>query len=221
MLERISRRNFSVQVPFTPLPLAGKSLTLAVTPFYMFNSFPSGDGVQSSSSPGLRLLVRSEGLTLPLGFILRPGFAVNHIWDGLQEDMTDFQSELALTRRVGDMEIAVEYGLASRFLSRGFWVEGTHTRNLSVTGTYQRGREISLRLRMIMDNDLKPDTLTWNGQVHLPWDLRLSSFVIYYIRGERFQTVEVFLEKVVKRKLKIQGGYSFALKKFFFKLLLV
>ena len=221
MLEKISRRNFSVQVPFTPLHLAGDSLTLAVTPFYMFNSFPSGAGIQSSSSPGIRMLVHSAGLKLPLGFVLRPGFAVNHIWDGLQDDMTDFQSELALTRRMGEVEFAVEYGLASRFLSRGFWVEGTHTRNLSVTGTYRTRRDVNLRLRMIMDNDLKPDTLTWNGQIRLPWDLRLSSFVIYYIRGERFQTVEVFLEKVVKRKLKIQGGYSFALKKFFFKLLLV
>ncbi|HDP95833.1 MAG TPA: hypothetical protein ENN40_10810 [Candidatus Aminicenantes bacterium] len=221
MLEKTNRRNSSVQVPLTPIHLLEKNLSLAITPFYLFNSFPSGEETQTSSSPGIRLLARSRGLRLPLGFELRPSLAVHHIWDGLQEDMTDFQTDLVLGRRVGGVDLTAEYGLASRFRSRGFWVEGTHTRNLSFAGTFQLHKDTSLRLRMILDNDLKPETLTWNGRVRLPWNLQFSSFVIYYIRGERFQTLELFVEKVFKHKLKIQGGYSLALRKFFIKLLLV
>jgi len=221
MLAKVNRKNFSLQIPFKPISLLGKNIFLTFTPFYLFNSFPSGEESQSSSSPGIRFQARSRGLLLPLGLTLRPSFTLNHIWDGLQEDMTDFRTELALVRRVGGLELAMEYGLASRFRSQGFWVEGTHTRNLSVTGEFRNRNGANLRLRMIMDNDLKPETMTWNGQIRLPWNLRLSSFVIYYIRGDRFQTVEVFIEKVFKHKLKIQGGYSLALRKFFIKLLLV
>ncbi|MBN1197368.1 MAG: hypothetical protein JXA62_08175 [Candidatus Aminicenantes bacterium] len=221
ILEETSRKNFSVQVPLTPIQLLEKNFSLAITPFYLFNSFPSSNGMETSSSPGIRLLIRSLGLRLPLGLELRPSLAVNHIWDGLREDMTDFQTDLALGRRIGNVDLAAEYGLASRFRSRGFWVEGTHARNLSFSGTFQFHDHINLRLRMILDNDLKPETLTWNGRIGLPWNLQFSSFVIYYIRGDRFQSVELFVEKVFKHKLKIQGGYSLALRKFFIKLLLV
>lgn len=221
MLDRINRKNFSIHLPFNPFFLLEKNISIAFTPYYLFNSFPTTGGVETSASPGIRILVQGRGLLLPFGFELRPNLAANHIWEGLEEDVTDFQSHLAIVRKLGGFELALEYNLSSRFLSREFWVEGTNTRNLSVSGGFSRADEIDLRLRLIMDNDLKPETLTWNGRVKLPWDLRLSSFMIFYVRGNRFQTLEVFVEKMFKHKLRIQGGYSLALKKFFIKLLLV
>lgn len=221
MINAVNRRNFSTQLTFTPIHFFQRNISLSITPFYLFNSFPSGEVIQTSSSPGIRFNLRSLGLELPLGLRLEPAFHFHHLWDGLSDDMTDFQTNLVLSRDFGPLCLSTAYSLASRFRSKGFWVEGNHTRNLHLIATLHSGDLTHLQLRFTMDNDLKLETCTWNGRVRLPWRMTLSSFAIYYIHGDRFQTVEIFLEKTFKRKLRIQGGYSLALKKIFLRFLLV
>ncbi len=221
MLQTVNRNNFSMNLNFQPLMFLDKNIALRFTTFYMYSAFPMADQMNSRTTPGVNVAFSSAGILLPLGFVIQPSVTVNHVWDNQEENFTDFNYLVALRREIGVFGLALEYGVASRYRSDHFWVEGANTPNFNLNLQLRSAESYDFQLRFFFNNVYALETISLNGQMKLPLGLRLSSFVLFYYRDNRFQTVEVFLEKIFKNKIKIQGGYSLALKRFFIKFLLV
>jgi len=158
---------------------------------------------------------------LPLGFILAPGFSFNHLWDNQEENFTDFNYGISLQKKLGKFGAALDYTLASRYRARNFWIEGNNRQNLNLSLELIDPRNYSFLMRFYYNNDLELENISFTGQVNLPFDLNFSSLLLFYNRDNKFQTVEVFIEKTFKKRIKIQGGYSLALKRFFIKFLTI
>jgi signal peptidase I len=220
LVQSMNKNNFSLNLNFKPLTFLEKNVSFRFSSFYMFSAFPGGETVTRKSTPGVNVNLSSRGIGLPIGFTLQPSLSVNHIWDEGEEDFTDFNYLVSLKKRIGPLVCGLDYSLVSRYRSRSFWVEGYNTPNLNLNFQWQQ-RETHLQLRFFYNNEIKLENISLSGQLKLPLGLKLSSFILYYRQSDRFQTVEVFLEKVFKHKIKIQGGYSLALKRFFIKFLLV
>ncbi|MGE5340037.1 MAG: hypothetical protein ACM3SY_01030 [Candidatus Omnitrophota bacterium] len=219
LLDESVRRNFTVNVKLKTLQFLQDSVWVDVSSFYMFSSMPLGNENLTRITPGVNLAVRTGGILLPLGLRLVPAFTLNHLWDNREENYTDFGTILSLQRQFGKFGTSIDYALASRYRSRNFWIEGNNRKTLNVNLELKDLRLYSMLLRFYFNNSYALENTSFNGQLMLPYDLRLSSFILYYNRESRFQTMEVFIEKAFNKKLKIQGGYSLALKRFFIKFL--
>ena len=221
LLEATVRKNFSVNLKLKPLWFLERNVAIDVSSFYLFSSLPFGDQTLSRISPGVTLGLRSFGALLPFGFKLVPGFALNHLWDNREENFTDFNSTLALQKDIGNFGASLEYALTSRYRSENFWVEGNNRQNLHLNFYFKDhlNDNYSFLLRFYHNNDLVMENISLTGRLKLPYDFHFSSFVLYYNEERKFRTLEIFIEKSFKRTLKIQGGYSLALKRFFIKFL--
>jgi hypothetical protein len=219
LLDASTRKNFSVNLNLKPVQFLENNVSLNISTFYMFSALPFGNEVQKRTSPGVNVTVNSLGIALALGFELLPSFTFNHLWDDLQENFTDFNYSLALQKRVGNFRATAAYTLASRYRAKNFWIEGNSRRNINLDFEFKNEIDYSLLLRFYFNNSLVLENISFAGKVNLPFELSLSSFLLYYSLEKKFQTVEVFIEKVFKNKLRIQGGYSLALKRFFIKFL--
>lgn len=217
LLEASVRKNFSVNMRLKPLFLLMDNISLDATSFYMFSSLPSGDETVTRISPGVNVSLRSAGALLPFGFILAPGFTFNHLWDNREENFTDFGYSLSLRKEIGNFIGSLDYTLASRYKASNFWIEGNNLQNLNLSFQLNDIKVYTFLLRFYWNTDLDLENISFTGQVKLPYDLRFSSFVLYYNRDREFRTLEVFIEKSFRKKIKIQGGYSLALKRFFIK----
>jgi hypothetical protein len=221
LLEASVRKNFSVNMKLKPMLFLEENIALDLSSFYMFSSLPYGDQTVVRISPGIKLALRSAGAAMPFGFILIPTFALNHLWDNREESFTDFNYTLALRKDIGNFSGAVEYALASRYRAENFWVEGNNRQNLQFSLGFidKHFHNYSFLLRFYHNNNLALENISFTGKMNLPYDFSFSSFLLYYNRERNFQTLEVFIEKSFKKKIRIQGGYSFALKRFFVKFL--
>jgi hypothetical protein len=128
---------------------------------------------------------------------------------------------MSIKRTLGVLVFSFDYSLLSRYKPDNFWVEGTNTHNLNVNLALLKEKYYDYQLGFIFDDKLNLQNIRLNGYVNLPLQLKFSSFVLYYSQDKRFQSVEIFLEKSFLKKIKLQGGYSLALKKFFVKFLIV
>ncbi len=221
LLEATVRKNFSVNLKLKPLWFLEKNVAIDVSSFYLFSSLPFGDQTLSRISPGVTFGLRSFGALLPFGFKLVPNFTLNHLWDNREENFTDFNSSLALQKDIGNFGTSFEYALTSRYRAENFWVEGNNRQNLHLNFFFKdkEHKNYSFLLRLYHNNDLALENVSLTGQLKLPYDFHFSSFMLYYNRERRFRTLEIFIQKNFKRTLKIQGGYSLALKRFFIKFL--
>lgn len=221
LVQQINKNNASLNLSFKPLTFLEENISMKFSSFYMFSSFPSGETVTSKSTPGVNVGISARGIGLPLGFIIQPSLSVNHIWDDQEENFTDFNYLVKLKKRFGRLVCGLDYSLASRYRSRNFWVEGHNTPNLNLNFEWRSRQDSHILLRFFYNNQIELENISLSGQLKLPLGLHFSSFILYYKQSDRFQTVEIFLEKVFKHKIKIQGGYSLALKRFFVKFMLV
>jgi hypothetical protein len=219
LIEAAVRKNFSVNLQLKPLRLLMDNISMEVSTFYMFSSLPYGEQTFTRISPGLNFALRSAGARMPLGFVLIPMFTFNQLWDNREEDFTDFNYSLSLQKEIGIFRGSVEYTLASRYRAENFWIEGSNRQNLNLNLQLHDLKNYSFLLRFYFNNNLDLENISFTGQWDLFHDLRFSSFLLYYTGEKKFQTMEVFLEKTFKKKIKIQGGYSLALKRFFIKFL--
>ncbi len=219
LLESAIRKNFSVNLRMKPILLLMDNVTLDVSSFYMFSSLPLGNSNMTRISPGVDISLRSAGVEIPLGFKIVPGFRLNHLWDNREDNYTDFNYLVSLQREIGYFRASVDYTTASRYLATDFWIEGNNRKNINLSFEYKKPDYYSFLMRYYWNNNMVLENSSFTGLVQLPYDLKFSSFLLYYNREKRFQTVEVFIEKTFKKKLKIQGGYSLALKRFFIKFL--
>lgn len=219
LLEATVRKNFSVNMRLKPLHLLMENVSLDVASFYMFSSLPSGDETVTRVSPGVNITLRSAGALLPLGFTLAPGFTFNHLWDNREENFTDFGYSLSLRKEIGNFSGSLDYTLASRYKAANFWIEGNNRQNLNLSFQFKDIKAYSFLLRFYWNTDLVMENISFTGQVKLPYDLRFSSFALYYNGDRKFRTLEIFIEKSFRKKIRIQGGYSLALKRFFIKFL--
>lgn len=219
LLEATTRKNFAVNLNLKPLLFLEDNVSINISTFYMFSALPLGNQVQERTSPGVNVKIDSVGIAMPLGFELLPSFTFNHLWDDLQENFTDFNYSFALQKRVGKFKGSVAYSLASRYRAKNFWIEGSNRQYINLDFELKNEVDYSLLLRFYFNNSLALENISFTGKLNLPFDLSLSSFLLYYNTEEKFQTVEVFIEKVFKNKLRFQGGYSLALKRFFIKFL--
>ncbi|NIM16326.1 MAG: hypothetical protein GTO45_30380 [Candidatus Aminicenantes bacterium] len=219
LLEAAVRKNFSVNMRLKPLRFLMDNISLDISSFYMFSEIPIGEGTKERISPGVNIALRSTGASLPLGFALVPAFTFNHLWDNQEEDFTDFNYSLALQQEIGIFRGSIQYALASRYRARNFWIEGSNRQNLNLNLELFKEDKYSFLLRFYFNDNLALENISFTGQLDLPFDVRLSSFLLYYYRENRFQTLEVFIEKTLRKTIKIQGGYSLALKRFFIKFL--
>ncbi|HLP62620.1 MAG TPA: hypothetical protein VK186_27520, partial [Candidatus Deferrimicrobium sp.] len=219
LMDASTRKNFSVNLNLKPLQFLENNVSMNISTFYMFSALPFGNEVQKRTSPGVNVTVNSVGIDLALGFELLPSFTFNHLWDDLQENFTDFNYAFALQKKIGNFRGAVAYTLASRYRAKNFWIEGNNRQNINLDFELKNEIDYSLLLRFYFNNSLALENISFAGKANLPFGLSLSSFLLYYSLEKKFQTVEVFIEKVFKNKLRIQGGYSLALKRFFIKFL--
>jgi hypothetical protein len=219
LLETYVRKNFSVNLNLKPLRFLEDSIAIDISSFYMFSALPYGDQTQERISPGINVTAHSVGVSMPLGFELVPAFTFNHLWDNLQENFTDFNYSLALKKQIGKFSGALAYSLASRYRAKNFWIEGNSRQNMNLDLELKDKENYSYLLRFYFNDNLALENISFTGRVNLPFDLTLSSFLLYYSEEKKIQTLEVFIEKNFKKKIRIQGGYSFALKRFFIKFL--
>jgi hypothetical protein len=219
LVEAAVRKNFSVNLRLKPLRFLMDNISMDIASFYMFSSLPYGENTLTRISPGLNFALRSAGARLPLGFVLIPMFSFNHLWDNREEDFTDFNYSLSLQKEIGIFTGSVDYTLASRYRAENFWIEGSNRQNLNLNLQLKNLKNYSFLLRFYFNNNLDLENISFTGQWDPFRDLRFSSFLLYYTREKKFQTLEVFLEKTFKKRIKIQGGYSLALKRFFIKFL--
>jgi hypothetical protein len=211
------RKNFSANIRLKPMSFLMNNITLDISSFYMFSELPSAGQTISRVSPGVNIALQSAGAALPLGFTLVPAFTFSHLWDNREENFTDFSYTVSLRKEIGKFSAAIDYALASRYRAGNFWIEGSNRQNMNINFQLKDLDHYSFLLRFYYNAALALENISFTGQVNLPFDLRFSSFLLYYNREERFQTMEVFIEKTFKKKIKIQGGYSLALKRFFVK----
>lgn len=219
LLEATVKKNFSVNLRLMPLQFLEDNIAVDISSTYMFSSLPYGDQTQSRISPTLNIAVKSAGVSMPLGLELVPSFTFNHLWDNREENFTDFQYALALRKRMGIFSTSLAYSLASRYRSKNFWIEGNSRKNMNFDLELKNKEDYAFLLRFYYNNQLALETISFTGQMSLPFDLSFSSFLLYYEKEKKFRTVEVFIEKIFKNKIRIQGGYSLALKRFFIKFL--
>jgi hypothetical protein len=122
-----------------------------------------------------------------------------------------------LKNKIGRLELSLDYSLVSRYRSEGFWVEGYNVKSLNLSMNLKKESRYSLGLRLYYNNDLALENITFSGEIYFPANIKLSSFLLYYWNQDKFQSVEVFVEKKFSNIFKLQCGYSLALKKFFVK----
>jgi hypothetical protein len=180
-----------------------------------------GEEGDSSISKGISLKMASVGLLLPFGFVAAPSYTINQLWDDMGDNTTDFNLLMSIKRNFGYFSFSFDYSLTSRYKPDNFWVEGNNTHNLNLNLDLKREKYFVYQLGFIFDDKLNLQNIRLNGFVNLPFKFKFSSFVLYYSQEKRFQSVEIFLEKLFLKKIKLQGGYSLALKKFFIKFLIV
>ncbi len=219
LLEAYVRKNFSVNLSLKPLRFLEDNIAIDISSFYMFSALPYGEQTQKRISPGVNVTAHSFGISMPLGFELVPVFTFNHLWDNLQENFTDFNYSLSLQKKIGKFSGALAYSLASRYRANNFWIEGNSRQNINISFELMDKENYSSLLRFYFNDNLALENISFSGKLNLPYDLTLSSFLLYYNKEQKFQTVEVFIEKIFKNKIRIQGGYSLALKRFFIKFL--
>ena len=215
------RKNFAVTVRMKPVLFLEDNIALDLSSFYMFSSLPFGNATVSRVSPGVTMAIRSVGAVLPWGLRLVPSFGLNHLWDNRQESFTDFNYVVALRKQSGDFSASIDYSVTSRYRAADFWVEGNNRQNLNLNFQLEDNltNKYAFLLRFYYNNNLVMENISLTGKWSLPYDLSFSSFVLYYNQERKFQTIEIFLEKTFKKKIKLQGGYSLALKRFFIKFL--
>lgn len=221
LLQAAIRKNFTVNLKLKPLRFLDRNLVVDLSSFYMFSELPVGGETRTRISPGVTTVFRSAGARLPLGFKLVPAFTFNHLWDNREESFSDFNYSLTLKKDIGYFTASADYALASRYIADNFWIEGNNRQNLHFNLAFddKRNRDYSFLLKFYHNNNLVMENISFTGRVNLPFDIRFSSFLLYYNREKKFQTMEIFIEKTFKKKIKIQGGYSLALKRFFIKFL--
>jgi len=219
LLESSIKNNFSANLRLKPLLFLRDNLAFEVSTFCMFSSLPYGDRTETRFSPGINFALRSGGAVMPLGFKLVPAFTFNHLWDKREDRFTDFNYMVSLQKEIGRLRASVDYSLASRYRADNFWIEGSNRQNVNLSFQFKDLRRYDFLLRFYYNDNLRLENISLSGQLNLPWDLRFSSFILYYNHENRFQTTEIFVEKIFKRRLIIQGGYSLALKRFFIKFL--
>lgn len=219
LVEAAIRKNFSVNLKLKPLRFLMNNVSMDISSFYMFSSLPYGEQNMTRISPGMNIGIRSAGALMPLGLHLIPSFTFNHLWDNQEEDFTDFNYALSLQKEIGNFRSSVDYVLASRYRAENFWIEGSSRQNLNLNLELNDKKSYSFLLRFYYNNNLDLENISFTGQWNLFYDLRFSSFLLYYNQEKKFRTLEVFIEKTFKKRIKIQGGYSLALKRFFVKVL--
>ncbi|MCP4155130.1 MAG: hypothetical protein GY757_45820 [bacterium] len=225
LVEASVRKNFSVNMKLKPLHFLWGNVTVDMATFYMLSELPFEGGAQTRITPGMNIGIRSAGAGLPFGFRLVPGFTFNRMWDNREENFTDFNYALALQKDIGAFTGSLEYSLAARYRAENFWIEGNNRQNLNLNFGYnmtkgKRGND-SLLLRFYFNNSMIVENISLTGKLSFPYDFVFSSFLLYYNEDKKFRTMEVFIEKTFKKKIKLQGGYSLALKRFFIEFLVI
>ncbi len=217
LLAAALRQNFSVNLRLKTILFLDKNVSVDLSSFYMFSSIPTGEENMTRSSPGINVSVASAGAWLPLGFRFVPAFYLNHLWDNRDENFTDFNYLLSLEKEMGRLKCALAYSLAARYRANDFWVEGSSQQNLNLIFDLSDQQKYSFNLRFYWNNNLALENISLTGKVSLPHDIVFSSFALFYKETNRFQTLEIFVEKDFLNSGKIQGGYSLALKRFFIR----
>ena len=217
ILQATQNRNFSTHLKFKTLFLLGKNVSINISPYYLFSSIPSQDTETTHISPGINADIKSAGVIFPLDFVVVPSLTVHHVWDNLDVDQTEFNYLLSLKKIFWKMSCSLDYSMVSRYRSEGFWVEGYNVKNINLRVEIKEKDKYSLGLRMYYNDDLKLENMTFTGEVFFPLNIKFSAFLLYYVIEDKFQSVEVFLEKKFSNIFKLQCGYSLALKKFFVK----
>lgn len=218
ILEATHSRNFSINLSCKPIQFLNKNVSITLSPYYLYSTIPSDNTTLSHTSPGINAEIKSIGVVLPMDFIIIPSVHVNHLWDNMDVDQTEFQYLLSFKKEINNVIFALDYSLTSRYRSGDLWVEGYNIKNLTFNVEFKKIKKYMFYLRFYLNNDMAVENINFSGEIFFPWDIKFSSFLLYYVEQDKFQTIEVFIEKKFGNHFKIQGGYSLALKKFFLKL---
>jgi len=221
MLEESIRKNFSVSMNLKPLLFLDSNVSIDISSFYMFSELPYVETSYKRITPGVNVNVSSSGILLPAGFVIYPSFIFNQVWNNKESNSTNFNHLLSIEKELGKFRFSLDYSLISRYKSENFWVEGYNSKNINVNFEFKNESNYSFYLKFYFNDNLALENISLTNRVNLPFDITLSSFFLFYKQENKFQSIEIFIEKKVRNKIKIQGGYSLALKRFFLKFLVV
>jgi hypothetical protein len=221
MLEESIRKNFSVSMNLKPLLFLDNNVSIDISSFYMFSELPYVETSYKRITPGVNVNVNSSGILLPAGFVIYPSFIFDQVWNNKESDSTNFNYLLSIGKELGKFRFSLDYSLVSRYKSENFWVEGYNSKNINVNFELKNKSNYSFYLKFYFNDDLALENISLTNRVNFPFDITLSSFFLFYKQENKFQSIEIFIEKKIRNKIKIQGGYSLALKRFFLKFLVV
>jgi len=219
IIESNTKKDFSANIKLPGLNFLEKNLTFDLNFFYNFSSFPSGESVIEKSSPGINFSINSIGLKLPLNFILSPNFDLYQTWEPENNNKTNFSYFISFENRIKNFIFSLDYNLSSRYDAKNFWIEGYNMNNLNIRLQFIKNDYYSFASRFYFNDSFMLENISFSGKIELPFNSKVSSYMIYYPQAKKLQTLEVFLEKNFRNAIKIQGGYSLALKRVFVRVI--
>ena len=176
MLQATQTRNFTANLRFKTLFFLDENVSVNIAPFYMFSTIPVQETQTSHVSPGLNTEIKSSGLLLPFGFQILPSLTINHIWDNLDVDQTEFNYFLSLKKNLGKLGASIDYSLVSRYRSEGFWVEGYNVKSLNLNLELKDESKYSFGMRLYYNNDLVLENIIFSSEVFFHSNIKLSTF---------------------------------------------
>ncbi len=218
LLERTRRKDMSLNLNFRPFSLLQESLSAGFQFFFMFSSFPYGNGYYRKVSPGFRISLSAAGYSLPLGFSFIPSLDINQTWESGKISWTEFNYFLSLQRQMWKFTFSLELNGNSRYKLQNFWIEGTN--NLFMNWRIMwRTSGSSASAVFYFDREMNLERVNLRGDLPLVCNTRLRFFSLYNHRLGKITIFEGYIEKNFRGAIKVQVGYSLSHKKYFVRVI--
>ncbi len=218
IIEDSLKKDFSLNFSFSQISLLN-NIRFNFSPFYTFSSYPISNKTYRQNNFGINAGFNSSGIILPFGFSLYPGFYIYQLWEKDKEAKTNFNYLINFEKRVGIFSFLMNYSLYSSYRTENFWVQGSNLKNMSIRIDLQNSNIYNFFINFYFNNSYALENISSKFELNFLSDWRLFSYATYYKRMNKIQTFEIFLEKTFKNLLKIQGGYSLILKRFYLKVI--
>ncbi len=218
LIQETERKDLTMNLRFPALKFLEDSVSAQLEGFFLFSSFPYGNSRETKYSPGFRFSLDSSGFSLPLGFEFSPNFSVNQVWERGKTSWSEFNYFLDLQKKIWVFVFGGDFTLSSRYKTGGFWVEGYNNFYLKGKIGINSGRT-SFFVYFYYNKEFFLERATTSGEIYLPLNFRVRLFSVYNNYTGEISTLEAYLEKDIRHAIRLQLGYSLALKKYFFRVI--
>ena len=216
IIEDSIKKDFSLNFSFPQVSLLN-NIRFNFSPFYTFSSYPISNRTYRQNNFGINAGFNSSGIILPFGISLYPGFYIYQLWKRDKEAKTNFNYFINFEKRAGIFSFLLNYSLYSSYRTENFWIQGSNLKNMNIRIGLQDSNIYNLFINFYFNNYYSLENISSKFEFNFLSNWRLFSYTTYYKKINKIQTFEIFIEKTFKNLLKIQGGYSLILKRFYLK----